>query len=43
MQLEEDGEVNRIGHKNAPTIRFIGDHWWNHVFLFIFVYITFSL
>ena len=26
MQLEEDGEVNLIGHKKAPTLRFIGDH-----------------
>jgi len=27
MQLEEDGEINLIGHKKAPTIRFMGDHW----------------
>lgn len=26
LQLEEDGEVNLIGHKKAPTLRFIGDH-----------------
>jgi hypothetical protein len=23
MILEEDGIINQIGHKNAPTIRFV--------------------